>query len=169
VNISVGSHDTIMATIEGSIDNQCNINIPEKNTFNTNHSKLVETDQTNTGNTLTNSLENAENMLEELVENKAKAVAREDNIIPEGRKEKARSWVKLKSGLYGWKKNPASSSRSKHTTIPSKNQTQILKANRSTLKTDQMKSEKNTHTRLADILPGAAAIGQGNSQSQGSI
>ena len=85
------------------------------------------------------------------MDSKAKAVAREADIIPGGRKEKARSGVKLKSGLYGWKKNPASLSRSKHTNIPAKNRTQISKANRSTLKTDQIKSEKNTLNRLADI------------------
>ena len=100
------------------------------------------------------------------MENKAEAVVRE------GRKEKARSWVKLKSGLYGWKKNSASSSKSKHRNISSNNGTQTSKANRSTLKTDQTKSEntcENTHNRLADISPGVATIGQDNSQSQASI
>ena len=136
-HISVGSQDTIKNTVEGRQGKQYNINIPGKKTINTNHNNVVETDQANTGHTLSSSMETAQAELEELVESKAESVAREADIIPGGRKEKARSWVKLKSGLYGWKKNPVSSSKSKHTSIPSKNRTQISKAKRFTLKTDQ--------------------------------
>ena len=160
VDTSVDSQENIKTTMEGRQDKQCNINIPGKKIINTNHNNVVET--------LTSSMETAQAKFEELVESKAESVSREADIIPGGRKEKARSWVKLKSGLYGWKKNSASSSKSKHRNISSNNGTQTSKANRSTLKTDQTKIE-NTHNRLADISPGAAAIGQDNSQSQASI
>ena len=77
-----------MTTMEGRQDKQYNINIPGKNTINTNDNIVVETDQAYTGHTLTSSMETAQAKLEELVESKAESVAREADIIPGGRKEK---------------------------------------------------------------------------------
>ena len=91
MNISEGSQNTNVTTMEGRQDNQCNINIPGKKIINTNHNNVVETDQAYTGQTLSSSMETAQAKLEELVESKVEAVAREADIIPVGRKEKARS------------------------------------------------------------------------------
>ena len=70
------------------------------------NNKTIEDSCSNAGLKFTNSVDTDTAKLKKLVEDMAESLAKESNIILGVRKEKARSWKKLKSGLYGGRRSP---------------------------------------------------------------